>query len=164
VSKRDAGVLAGYPQWAGVVGGVVGGALSDWVLRRTGRRWLARNGIALLSLLSCSVVYAAAYFIADVMLATLVLSAGAFLFCFSSPCAYALSIDIGGKHLPVVFGMMNMIGNSGAYAFTSSIMAVVRLGGWDLLLGLWLGMHFAAIICWLFLNPDVIIGEGRRKE
>lgn len=152
--------MASWPQWAGVVGGIFGGSLSDLVLARTRSRRLARNGVAIFSLLSCSVVYALAYLIADVTLSMLVLSIGAFLFCFSSPCAYALSIDIGGRYLAIVFGMMNMIGNLGAYAFVSGIMAMVSFGGWPLAFGVWIGLHVVAIVCWFFLNPDVSIGDS----
>lgn len=164
LTARDAGLLASCPQWAGVVGGIFGGAISDYVLRRTGRRRLARNGVAILSLLSCCTVYVLAYLIDNVYLAVVVLSLGAFLFTFSSPCAYALSIDIGGKYLPIVFGMMNMIGNFGAYLFVSSIMTMVGLGGWNLAFGVWLGMHLVAIVLWFFLNPNVTIGEPTPAE
>ena len=77
--KKRAAVLSSYPQWAGVFGGVFGGALSDYVLRRTGRRRLARNGIAILSLAGATVVYLLAYLVADVTLAVLVLSVALFL-------------------------------------------------------------------------------------
>jgi ACS family glucarate transporter-like MFS transporter len=162
--RKKAALLASYPQWAGVVGGIIGGALSDFVLRRTGSRRLARNGLAIVSLLSASVVYLSAYFITDVILAVLVLSAGAFLFCFSSPCAYSLCIDVGGKYLAVVFGLMNMMGNLGAFAFVSSVMTLVGIGGWDFALAVWLGLHLLAAACWLFLDPNVVIGEPRLEK
>jgi ACS family glucarate transporter-like MFS transporter len=158
-TKKQAATLSSYPQWAGIFGGVFGGALSDVILRRTGKRRLARNGLALLSLATSTAVYLAAWFVADVTLAVAVLSAGAFLFCFSSPCAYALCIDIGGKHLAVVFGLMNMVGNLGSTFFVSSVTTLVDLGGWELALGVWLLLHVAAFVCWLFLDPNVVIGE-----
>jgi ACS family glucarate transporter-like MFS transporter len=158
-TKEDAATLSSYPQWAGMFGGLFGGALSDVILRRSGSRRLARNGVALLSLASATAVFLLAWFIADVKLAVLVFSAGFFLFSFSSPCAYALSIDIGGKYLAIVFGLMNMLGNLGAFAFVSSVTTLVRLGGWELALGVWLMLHVAAFFCWLFLDPDVAIGE-----
>jgi MFS family permease len=158
-TKQQAAVLASYPQWVGVLGGICGGALSDYILRRTGSRRLARNGISLVSLAVSTIIYLAAWFVPDPTLAVAVLSAGFFLFSFSSPCSYALCIDIGGKNLAVVFGMMNMIGNLGATAFVSSVMTLVHLGGWELALGVWLLLPVAAFLCWLFIDPDVVIGE-----
>jgi ACS family glucarate transporter-like MFS transporter len=159
LSKADAATLSSYPQWAGIFGGIFGGALSDYILRRTGERRLARKGLSLVSLTLATAVYLSAWFIADTTWAMLVFSAGAFLFCASSPCSYALCIDIGGKHLAIVFGLMNMMGNLGAFAFVSSVTSLVRLGGWELALGVWLMLHVAAFFCWLFLDPDVTIGE-----
>lgn len=163
-SPEQAGLLTSIPLWAGVIGGTLGGGLSDYVLRRTGNRRLARRGVAVASLALAIVLYALAYLIPNVTLATLVLSAGFFLFCFSSPCAYALTMDISGKYLAVVFGLMNMVGNLGATAFTSSVSVLVKWGGWELALGVWLGMHVVALVCWLFLDPNVVIGEPSRKE
>ncbi len=160
IRRKQAAKLASYPQWAGIFGSVLGGALSDFVLRRTGNRRLARNGIAIFSLASATAIYLGAWFVADVTLAILVLSAGAFFFSFSSPCAYALCIDIGGKNLAVIFGLMNMLGNLGAFAFVSSIMTLVAHGGWELALGFWLALHVIALVCWLFLDPNVVIGEA----
>ncbi|MFM7152366.1 MAG: MFS transporter, partial [Gemmataceae bacterium] len=85
-------------------------------------------------------------------------------FCFSSPCAYALAIDIGGKHLAIVFGLMNMIGNLGAFALVSGISGLVQFGGWPFALGVWLSLHLVAVVCWIFLNPNVVIGEARHSE
>jgi MFS family permease len=158
-AKRTAATLASLPQWAGVIGGIVGGSLSDWVLRRTGSRRMARSGVAILSLLSSVGVYLLAWPIQDVWLAAGVLAFGAFLFCFSSPCAYALTIDVGGKNLAVIFGLMNMIGNLGSAVFVNSVSGLVSLGGWELLFAVWIGMHLAAMACWVFLSPDVTIGE-----
>ncbi len=163
-AKRLAGRLASFPQWAGIVGGIVGGALSDYLLRRTGQRRIARNGVAIASLAVAMVLYLIAYGIADVTTAVAVLSLGFFVFCFSSPCAYALAIDIGGKNLAVIFGLMNMMGNLGASAYTASIMRTVALGGWELALGVWFSLHLFALICWCFLNPNVVIGESAAKE
>ncbi len=161
-TKPRAATLSSYPQWAGIFGGIAGGALSDYILRRTGKRRLARNGVALVSLALSTAVYVCAWFVSDTAWAVAVLSAGAFLFCASSPCSYALSIDIGGKNLAVVFGLMNMMGNFGAFAFVSSVTTLVWLGGWELALGVWLLLPVAAFVCWLFLDPDVIIGEVPR--
>jgi ACS family glucarate transporter-like MFS transporter len=156
-----AGILSSMPQWGGVFGGLVGGMLSDEVLRRTGSRRAARNGVALFSLCSSVTCYLLAYAIANITLSTLVASAGAFLFAFSSPCAYALTMDIGGRYLAIVFGIMNMAGNLGAFTFIAVISRLVDWGGWELALGVFAGMHVAAAACWVLLDPNVVIGEDR---
>ncbi len=147
--------LSSWPQWLGVAGGLLGGMLSDYVLRRTGSRVWARNGVAVGSLVVCLTLYIpAAFFIEDIYLAVACFSLGSFFFNMSSPCAYALTIDMGGRHLAVVFGLMNMIGNLGAWVFVSIIMSLVALGGWPLLFTVWLSLHVVAIACWLCLDSE----------
>jgi MFS family permease len=159
-SVDDAAILSSMPQWGGVVGGLVGGMLSDYVLRRTRSRRAGRNGVALGSLLVSFCCYLLAYSLSNVTAATAVLSAGAFVFSFSSPCAYALTIDIGGRYLAIVFSIMNMAGNLGAFAFIQVIPFLVHLGGWTLALGVFAGMNLAAALCWLLLDPNIVIGES----
>jgi ACS family glucarate transporter-like MFS transporter len=161
VSTRDAGLLASLPNWAGVVGGVVGGMISDAVLVRTGSRRAARKGVALASLLAGTLCYLLAYPIPDVYLAAVVLSAGAFFTTFSAPCSYALTMDMGGRHVAVVFGLMNMAGNFGSLAFTwiTPRLKAWTGGNWDAGLAVFAGLHLAAALCWLVLNPDGVIGE-----
>ena len=85
---------------------------------------------------------------------------GAFIMTFSAPCAYAVSMDMGGRNLGVVFGTMNMFGNFGAYAFTEIVPYLQkRSGAWTLPLLVFLGMHLVAIVSWLLLNPNGLIGE-----
>ena len=196
LDRGFANQLASLPQWAGVVGGVVGGVLSDYLLVRTGSRRIARQGLAIASLVACLGFYAAAYAMPDPTLATLTASAGFFVFCFSAPCAYAITMDMGGRNLGVIFGAMNMLGNFGAVAFVwlaprltgwfhpegppAFGAGVVSLAGspsghspllaapvlvagpphnWTPTLILFAAMHVAALLCWLPLNPNGVIGE-----
>lgn len=164
LTRERAADLTAALQVALVVGGLVGGMLSDAVLARTGSKRAARTGVAVFSLIGSSALYAASYPIQDVYLATLVFGAGAFLFCFSSPCAYSLTIDMGGKYLAIVFSLMNMFGNLGAWAFVSFLPYLEQAGGWDLALGVFVAMHLAAAVCWLLLDPEIVIGEPRLEK
>jgi len=162
-SVLDAGMLSGLPMWAGVVGGLAGGWISDTVLRHTGSRTAGRKGVAIGSLLIATLCYVLAYPIADARLAVLMLSAGSFIGTFASPCAYSLTMDMGGKQLGVVFGTMNMAGNFGAWAFVWIIPRLVKWwDGWDLALAVFAGVHLLAAVCWLALNPRGIIGGGQQ--
>ena len=119
--------LASLPQWVGVVGGLVGGVLSDYLLVWTGSRRIARQALAVGSLVACLVLYA-------IRLLHLRRDAGdahglgrLFHLLLLPPCAYALTMDMGGRNLGVVFGAMNMAGNFGACAFT---WVAPQLSGW----------------------------------
>jgi hypothetical protein len=71
---------------------------------------------------------------------------------------------MGGKYLAIVFSLMNMFGNLGAWAFVSFLPYLERFGGWDLALGTFVAMHLAAAVCWLLLDPDIVIGEPRLEK
>jgi MFS family permease len=162
LSKAAAGVWASLPQWTGVVGGIIGGILSDAVLRRTGSLRAARTGVAAASLAGAVLCYLIAYPIPDPRLATAVASLGAFLFTFSSPCSYALTMDLGGRYVGIVFAVMNMAGNLGAFSYTWLTPQLTHhTGGWDAGLALFLAMHAVAIGCWLLLDPTGVVGEPR---
>jgi ACS family glucarate transporter-like MFS transporter len=96
--------------------------------------------------------------------ATALLSAGAFITIFSAPCAYALTMDLGGRNLGIVFSTMNMAGNLGSFAFTWAAPRLVVGKDWDLCLFVFAGAHVAAAFCWLFINPEGTIGEPRKAE
>jgi ACS family glucarate transporter-like MFS transporter len=164
-SVLSAGQLASLPMYAAIVGGLVGGWFSDTLLRRTGSRRVGRQGVAIGSLLVATLLYVLAYSVTDTVVAVLVLSAGYFIGTFSSPCAYALTMDMGGRKLGVVFGAMNMIGNFGSGTF---VWLVPRLrtwaGDWDLALAVFAGVHVLAAVCWLLLNPNGTIGERPQRD
>ncbi len=155
VSMKGAGILTSLPLLAVVVGGLVGGAASDWVLTRTGSRRLARQGVAVVSLLICSTLIFIAYGIEDALGAVAVISVGTFFFAVGSPCAYIITIDMGGRHVPMVFSVMNMSGNVGAMLFPMVVPAMLKwTGNWDHILLMFGGLYVVAAACWLCLNPN----------
>ena len=158
-SVADANYWTSLPLLAGMIGGPVGGILSDFVLARTGSRRAARQGVAIGGLLVGLLIYGLAYQISDLTGTVVLAGLGLFIMTFSSPCAYALSMDMGGRNLAVIFATMNMAGNLGSWAFTKFIPRVVTGSGWDTALLVFAAMHVLAILCWLVLNPNGVIGN-----
>ncbi len=117
VGDLEAGILNSLPLLAVVFGSPAGGSFADWVLARTGSRRLSRQGVAAAAMLACCVLILIAYPIANPWLAVLLISAGSFCAAFGGPCAYTTTIDMGGKHVTMVFSLMNMAGNFGAFVF-----------------------------------------------
>jgi nitrate/nitrite transporter NarK len=152
------------PLLAGVLGGPIGGILSDFVLSRTGSRRAARQGVTIGSIVVALIFYGTAFQVADVRSAVLLACFGVLVMQCSSPCAYALTMDMGGRNLGVIFATMNMAGNLGAWAFTTFLPRVVERQGWDRALLVFAAMHVVAIVCWLLLNPNGIIGEANEPR
>jgi ACS family glucarate transporter-like MFS transporter len=160
VSTAEAGWLSSMPHAAQVAGSLMGGVLADWVLSRTGSRRLSRQGVASGSLVVCAALVLLSYLVGNAWLAVLVITFGAFCASLAGPCAYAATIDVGGGHVAATFSVMNMAGNIGAIIFPMAVPRIVHAtGSWDLALFLFAGVHLAAAICWLFVNPNRSIAD-----
>jgi nitrate/nitrite transporter NarK len=160
LSTQDAGELAFWPPFVGAFGGLFGGLISDWLLRRTGNTRLARQGMTFVALLGCTGVAGAAYFVADPHLAVVLISVGTFCGMASGVSAYTLAISYGGRHVATVFATMNMSGNLGATVFPVAVAAIVEgTGNWNYALLLFVAMFGVAAVCWITLNPKGTLFE-----
>lgn len=166
VDLAGSGKLAFVVGIGALLGGMSGGVFSDWVLKRTGNRRLARQGIALIGMLSCSCLIALSYFISNTNIAIACISVGAFLATFGGVSGYTMAIEFGGKHVATTFSIMNMCGNIGAALFPllAGYISASPTG--------WTGVLFLSVIilvidaaCWALLNPThTISGESLKYE
>jgi ACS family glucarate transporter-like MFS transporter len=158
VNLATAGWLTSLPLWANGIGCVVGGAFSDWLLHKTGSRRISRQGVAVVSQLICAALAAIAYPITDVTLFVAVMSIGSLCAASGGPLAYAICIDMGGKHVRPVFSLMNMWGNLGSLSFPIVVTWIVgkspRPEDWVPVLPLFALIYLVAGLCWLGFNPD----------
>jgi sugar phosphate permease len=155
VTIAQSGLLTTLPIVARIVGGLAGGVISDSVLRRTGSLRWARQGVAVASLAACAALVFAALGVKSAWLAVNLIALGAFFASLAGPCAYTITIDMGGRHVPTVFSTMNMMGSVGAAAFPP-VAALVRVatGSWDIVLVGFGALYIAAAVFWLLLNPN----------
>jgi MFS family permease len=164
-SVKESGLLTTLPLVAVVLAGFVGGTVSDLLLKRTGSRRIARQAFSVVCLLLSTGLIVLAYFVADPLLAVLVISFGTFIASLAGPCAYAISIDMGGRHVAPVFSMMNMLGNLGGLASTIGVpWFVEQTGQWDAVLFLFAGIYLAAALCWIpFDSNGMIVPEAESR-
>jgi MFS family permease len=153
------GVLTSVPLFGVVLGCLVGGMASDAIVTRTGSRGLGRKGLAIATHSACALLILVAIPIDDPWLAVLFISLGAFCAAVGGPCAYALTIDVGGMHVATVFSMMNMAGNIGAMLFPLAVPILVRWMSWSDVLFVFAGIYLAAALCWLAIDPNRTIYE-----
>jgi MFS family permease len=160
VSIAHSGFLNMLPLVAVVAAGLIGGAFSDWLLKRTARRDVARRWMSIGSLLACAGLIFWALTIEDALAAVLVISAGSFFAALASPCAYAMTIDMGGSHVATVNATMNMMGNFGAWAFPIVVpWLLVRFGNWDAVLVVFGALYVVGALFWLLVKPEGTIIE-----
>ena len=165
VSTAKSGWLLTIPLVASVVASILGGGVSDFVYRRTGRLTLARSGLAASSLFVCALLVFSAWFVQDATVATIVIGAGAFCAAVAGPCAYASTMDMGGRNVALVFSWMNMIGNFGAGLLpwvvprfrvmideTPQLLDLCGGNSWNAVLILFAAMYLLASACWALLR------------
>ena len=159
VSVADSGGLSALPLLAGMVGGLFGGTLSDWLLRRTGNVRLSRQGLGCTGTAICACVSLAAFYASDANTAVLLISVAAFCGYAAGVSAYATALSMGGTRVAPVFATMNMAGNIGAGLFPYAAGLLGKAGHWNLLIILFAGMFAGSAVCWAFLNPKGTLFE-----
>ncbi|MDB5387623.1 MAG: sauU 3 [Planctomycetaceae bacterium] len=140
-----------------LLGSLFGGAISDLILRRSGSLRWARQGVAAISLTLCGTCIAGSYFVDRPDIAIFLMSLGAFCSGVGAPAAYTVTIDISGKHVATVFGVMNTVGNLGAAAFAQflpKLFSGATQGKWDLVIAVFSSLYITAAVCWIFVDPS----------
>ncbi len=154
VTALHSGMLATGAGIGGVLGSLLGGFASDWLLARTGNRRLSRQGIACAGMASCSILILLSHLIADTTLSTMVIGLGAFCATFGGVSGYTVAIDLGGRHVATVFSTMNMCGNIGAALFpVTAGWLVSYTGNWNVIIFLFAAVMAVDAVCWAILNP-----------
>jgi len=159
VKLVESGLLAAMPLIAAGVGNLFGGWLVDWLLRRTGSKWISRSGTATVALtLTASCMLAAAW-ASDPTLAVAIISCGSFFSGFAGPVNWAVTLDVSGKHIAVVFGIMNLIGNVGSYTCAIAVGHLfdyieLRDADWNLVLYLFVAANLAGAVSAALMNPN----------
>jgi nitrate/nitrite transporter NarK len=165
VSTAASGMLTVPPLLAIVLASTIGGGVSDHIYRATGSLGAARKGVSVVTLLLCALLVFSAYFVRDAALAVAVISLGVFCSGFAGPCAYAVTIDMGGRNVAALFSTMNMIGNFGAGLLpwfvprfrhwiddTPTLLSWAGGSSWNAVLVLFSAIYLAAAIGWLALR------------
>jgi ACS family glucarate transporter-like MFS transporter len=172
LKKAHAATLVESGNWNGtsfaaqVVGSMVGGMISDWVMYRTGSRWLSRKGLGLVSTLGGAVFMVAAYFAESLWLTGVLVAVSTLCLSLSNSCGYALTIDMGGKYVAPVFAIVNSLANFGYVVFPLLVPWLLKRSDqdWNVLLFLVAGAYLAAMLCWVFFNPYAqVVKDGAVK-
>jgi len=157
--------LTSVPIMLLIVGSFVGGIFSDWLLWRTGSRRLSRQWLAVVSLAVCALMFLLAALAENGYLRVASISVGCFFMTTGGVSAYAITMDLGGRHVGTVFSIMNMCGSFGAACFPRYAgWLVYTTGNWSYVLLSMSGIYVAAAICWALLNPTGTLLEDRTKS
>jgi MFS transporter, ACS family, D-galactonate transporter len=112
----------------------------------------------------CAAMFVAAALVENAYVRVGLISGGCLVMTIGGVSAYAITMDVGGRHVAAVFSTMNMCGSIGAAAFPKYAgWLVERTGDWnDVLLSIAL-IYVAAAVCWALLNPNGTLFEERSR-
>ncbi len=150
---KSAGWLSALPLLGLAAGVFAGGWGSDLLLRwrplRAARRLPGVVGLPL-----AGVAILGAVFTADPIASALLMAAAAGLSALGVAPAWAVCLDVGGRHAGVVSGAMNMFGNLGGALSPVVIgLCLERGGAWDAPLVSVAALYFVAALAWLAIDP-----------
>lgn len=111
------GLLVSLPLWGGAMGGIFGGFVNDWAIRRFGSRRWGRSIVAFTGLAAGGTVVLLAVASANPINVALGLMVAKFFGDWAQPTVWGTCTDMGGRYSATVFGFGNMIGNLGAFSF-----------------------------------------------
>ena len=159
VSVEDSGYLQALVFSGTMAGALCGGLLTDRIWKQTKSLRMSRSGVGVTFLTGCALLILAAWFVESTLLAVTLLALGALFAALVGPSAYSAAIDLGGKHVPQVFGLMNMMGNLAAAACPILVAELFdKTADWTLVLLVFAAIYLLGAISWLFVDPRKSIG------
>jgi MFS transporter, ACS family, glucarate transporter len=154
VNFDDSEFMTGLPLFFGGISCLVGGALSDALVRWLGWKWLGRAVFPL-----CGYTIAAGAMFCMPWAQTA--EQACFLMCvasagndFGQGANWATIVDVGGRYAGTAAGFINMVGCGGNYLQPAIGALVFQSLGWDFLTGVYAAAFLTAAAMWLLINPD----------
>jgi len=155
ITLQALGLLGSIPLFAGMAGDLVGGSLSDLILKKTGRARLARSVVAAPGFLLSAVFLVPAATTASASASVMCLAASFFFLEFVIGPAWAVPMDVGGQFSGTVTGIMNMAGAVAA-SFTPLVFGYYfGMGSWSIPFFITSGVMLFGAAIWTFLiHPE----------
>jgi sugar phosphate permease len=161
LSLKAVGTMASLPLFAGMVGDILGGTLTDRVYRKTGNLRFARRIVAAPAMLASGACLIPAATTHHAGTAILCLTGSLFFLELVISPAWAVPMDVGGEFSGTVSGVMNMAGSIAA-SFSPIIFGfLVQRGLWIAPFFISAGVLLTGALIWAFLiDPEKSVVEN----
>jgi MFS family permease len=175
ISYADSEIVSGLPFLFGALGCMVGGKLSDRLIRRTGNRRWGRSLIGCVGFGGAGLCVLGSGFAAAAWQAVALLCLAFLINDLAIPVIWAACTDISGNYAGTVCGIMNMAGGIGAVlspiliplilqALPTTYDAAFR---WRIVFAGLAVAWFIAALAWLFIDaskPLFDLGPAERQD
>jgi MFS family permease len=162
ISYGTSKFLTGLPFVCGAVGSILGGVLSDWLIRRSGSRRWGRSLMGVFGFGTAGLCVLATGLTSAWWQAMLLLCLAFFFNDLAIPVIWAVCADVGGRFVGSVAGLMNMVGGFGAILCPMLIPLLLdhlwpphRYGTaerWQYVFAALASTWFIGAAAWLFVN------------
>lgn len=157
----ERGMMIMVPFIAGFPGMLLGGVVTDGLVRVVGVRWARR-----IPWIVSKIIAVAAFAISPTLdspwLVTAMMATVAFCVDFGNPATWAFTQDVGGKHVGSVLGFGNMWGNLGAAVSPILLIWISENYSWTAMFYTCAGLFTVSTICCSFIDAATpVIAEDR---
>jgi MFS family permease len=164
MAHAELALFAGLPLLLSVIADVTGGATTDALSRRFGRR-VGRCGVGAGAYLFAAAAMALGTLISDGRLAGCLIALGGAASMFTLAAAWTTAIDLGGENAAVLSATMNTAGQIGGILSPVVLAYIVdRFGNWSMPLYILAALYLVAAIAWVFIYPERTgVGQTQRE-
>ena len=143
---------------------MVGGVLSDALVKRTGWRRLGRAVFPVTGCLVAAWAMLAIRNAETARSATILMCVAAAAFDFGQAANWAAIVDIGGRNAGIAMGFINMVGCL-AHAVQPYLGArIFHTFGWDALFAMYAVAFLLAMTTWSIIDPTRTFYDKRGEE
>ncbi len=153
---KGMGVMSALPLAGGALGGFIGGALNDWIIRKTGNRRWTRSGVAFAGKGMAAVLI----FIALIWYDSPMIFCGILFFVklfgdWSLTTSWGVITDIGGRATASVFAFNNSVAAVGAVLAPIIFGFIAEYSGWHTVFVVAGGVYILCAVTWLVVNCTI---------
>jgi len=165
LSLERMGLYASLPLLGGTAGDLMGGWISDIMVRRSGDLARSRRAVAVAGFLIAALAIPPACYVESAAVSVLLSAVAMFGLELTVGCSWAVTLDIGGEFAGSVAALMNTFGNTGGAIASAATAYIVSGYGWNaaFLVVAFLSLAAAALFFGIdAAKPIRITGQGRR--
>lgn len=162
--KRSA-LLAGLPLLLGGCGCLAAGAIAPRLQRRFARAGLIRRLFGVVGQGGAGACLLAATWLREPAFAVGAIALASFSNDLSIPGSWTTCMDVGGRYVGTLSGMMNMVGNVGGFLSPIVLGYIVgRTGDWNLTFYVTAGVYLLGAVCWWCIDPVTPLEDQSRRS